>query len=222
MPINYAHKVIFIHIPKCAGSTVEDILKTDIIETYYSIHKAKNTGIIVERNKFNNIFDYNNCVCKTPQHFTYRELKRSLPKSIFANYYKFTIVRNPYSRIVSDYHFVINYYKDLQNYTFEQFLEKLTLPQFERINYFDGHLEPQYTYLIDDDNSIKDMQIFNYENLNECFIYLKNLTGVAEIPHLRKTTYSKPYQEYFTSFTQEKVYNFYKEDFLRFNYKFNI
>lgn len=225
MPVCYKHKLIFIHIPKCAGSTIEKILNLNNLENFYSVHKTINTGIVVEKNKFNTLSEYYNCGYKTPQHLTLRELKRVLPKIYFNSYKKFTVVRNPYSRFVSDFcysNYYPSYAQTLQGYTFEQFVEQLKLPETERIKKFDGHLEPQYTYLIDDNNLIQDIEIYYYEELNTCFNYLKTITDCADIPHLLKTVYGKPYQEYYTSDLQEKVYDFYKEDFLQFNYKFNL
>ena len=221
MPVSYQHKLIYIHIPKCGGTTIESILKINSTEGFFSYYKTIDTGIIVEKNKFCNLVDYNNCINKTPQHFTYRELKRVLPKVVFEKYNKFAIVRNPYSRLVSDYYFIKNYLK-LKDYTFEQLVNQLALVQEERVDKFDGHLEPQYTYLVDDDNIIKNVKIFYYEEIGKCFEFLKGVINFTEIPHLRKTVYTKPYQEYYTSDLQEKVYNFYKEDFLQFNYKFNL
>lgn len=67
--ITHDHKLIFIHIPKCAGRSVSDA--------------------------FNQRFD----------HFTLGHYKREY-LSCYMNYTTFTIVRNPYDRLVSLFHYI--------------------------------------------------------------------------------------------------------------------
>ena len=50
--------------------------------------------------------------------------------------------------------------------------------------------------------------------------FLTEVTGDKNMPHLRKTSNRKPYEEYYTQELKEIVYNFYREDFINFNYSF--
>lgn len=243
MPVSYKHKLIHIHIPKCAGSTIEGILDIDTIEEYYCMAPAKQTGLAISKNKFLSIEDYKKCVSKVPQHFTYLELKQVLPAETFGTYKKFTVIRHPFTRIVSGFHFIMNVkFNELKQparreteeakkswieinkiNTFQDYVNWLDKPGLDRIAIFAGHFETQTSYLINENNIIaQDVTIFKYEDLNECFNFLKQITGFAEIPHLRKSHINKTWQDYKTPKLEEKIYNFYKEDFLNFDYKCDI
>ena len=79
MFINHKHKVIFIHIPKNAGTSI--------------------------RNSFNiNGYD-KKVVSKRYPHSTCSEIKKYIGDNIWNEYYKFSFVRNPFDRLVSFYHF---------------------------------------------------------------------------------------------------------------------
>lgn len=243
MPVSYKHKLIFIHIPKCAGSTIESIIDTDTIEEFYCMAPAKRTGLVINKNKFLSIDLYNSCVSKVLQHFTYGELQQILPADIFSTFKKFTIVRHPFTRIVSGYHFIMNLrYNELKKpvqrdteeakkswieinkiNTFQDYINWLDKPGLDRIAIFAGHFETQTSYLTDKNNNIaQDITIFKYENLDICFDYLKTIFTFTEIPHLRKSVFHETWQNYKTPELEKKIYNFYKEDFLNFNYKCDI
>lgn len=67
--ITHDHEIIFVHIPKCAGRSINDV--------------------------FNQRFD----------HFTARYYAKEYPAQ-WNNYTKFTIVRNPFARLVSTYTYI--------------------------------------------------------------------------------------------------------------------
>jgi len=101
MPVSHKYKLIFIHIPKCAGTTIEDIVDTNSLEEYFCMAPAKYTGLVINKKKFETIDSYNNCVAKVPQHFTYRELQQVLPHNYFDLYKKFTVVRHPLTFMIT-------------------------------------------------------------------------------------------------------------------------
>jgi chondroitin 4-sulfotransferase 11 len=88
MPICRGRKFIFIHIPKNAGSTVELSL---------GIYKKE---CMVESK--NSVFE--NGASYSQQHLTAKQLKiYDKTKDIFDSYFKFSFVRNPYQRVLSEY-----------------------------------------------------------------------------------------------------------------------
>lgn len=244
MPVSYKYKLIYVHIPKCAGSTIEILIDTNTIEEYFNLAPARHTGLVFSKDRFLSEEAYNKCVCKVPQHFTYRELQCVLSKNIFNTYTKFSTVRHPYTRIVSGYHFILNVKnnakktpitdgysdetkKNLEEInklnTFNDYVSWLDRPSLNRISAFAGHFETQTSYLINNYNTIaQDITIFKYENLHDCFNFLKPITNFTEIPHARKSIINKTWQDYKTPELEEKIYNFYKEDFLNFDYKCDI
>lgn len=208
MPISYTYNLIFIHVPKCAGTTIEKIIGTCTPRDFFARKPKANSGHL-----------------KTPQHLTFLELKSEL--NIDWNmYHVFSVVRNPYSRFVSEY----NYRKDLfektkrpehDPKTFSIFIDSINLDQTERITKFDGHLETQSSFLKNESGSIESsVQIFKFEDLTPCWTLLEEKTGIKYSIDLwsRKSNVEIPYQEFYTPETKNIIYNFYKEDFDNFGY----
>ena len=100
MPYYKKKHILFIHIPKTGGTSVEDTLKLGDIQTMYS-GKRNNImpiqylrHISLQHQTYNNIFRY--------RRFLHVKFDRKLKVM--------SIVRNPYTRIVSDlfFHKLIN------------------------------------------------------------------------------------------------------------------
>lgn len=209
MPISYTYNTIFIHIPKCAGTTIEKMLGTATRSEYFSL-----------------VPESINEVNKTPQHYTYLELKNSLSHIDWKNFYLFSVIRNPYQRVVSEYKFREEVYlrterPELNPIDFSTFLNSLDMDINKRISYYDGHLETQASYLRNEKGNIDPtIEIFRSENLKPCWDRIKELTGVEYSSDMwsRRSTNSEEYKKFYTAALQEKVYNFYKEDFDNFQY----
>lgn len=215
MPVSFPHQIIFIHIPKTGGSSVDFHLR--------EIKPVRNRWSLlpeIPAEKFTNE-ELMLCIARERQHYTYRDLEKILPSNILDNFKKITVVRNPYDRLVSEYHFV----NEEKNYlTFENFVKNtLSLDAFDRTWLYHGHLETQTSYLINREKNFNSIDfIFTFEKLHECFDYLKSVTGSDLKPHLRKALNRRPYKEYYNESLKELVYNFYKEDFVNFNYSADL
>jgi len=219
MPISYQYKTIFIHIPKCGGTSIEKILGMACQEDFFAydhIYQLKN--IKVPKEKFTPE-EYTLCIAKTPQHLTFRELKKIIPVDVFDSFSKFSIVRNPFSKLVSEY----NYIKSLDCHSdvieFRDLIEYLKLDKFKRIHRFDSHLEPQSSFLMNENLEIDDsIKIYKFESLSECIQDMLKISPINYEVHARKSKIYRPYQEYYTPEMIDVVLNFYKEDFVNFNY----
>lgn len=212
MPISYTYKIVFIHIPKCAGTTIEKIIGTCSPRELFS-HKPIN--------QFGQL--------KTPQHMTFAELKSNLEID-WTKFYTFSVIRNPYSRFVSEYNYRKEIFTKTKNPahdpgTFSSFVESLQLEPSQRIFKFDGHLETQSSFLKNENNIIDpSIQLFTIENLTPCWAMLEEKTGIKYANYLwsRKSNDSSPYQTFYTNDTKDLIYNFYKEDFDNFGYSQNL
>jgi len=208
MPISYTYNTVFIHIPKCAGTSVEKILGTSSGIEYFSTIKRNING-----------------TSKSPQHFTYLELKSSLDID-WSLYYLFSVVRNPYARFVSGFKYRKQLYlstgrQDCNPIDFSTYVTNLTTEKVQRINKFDTHLETQSSFLKNESNQLEpSIEIFKFENLEPCWTKLKEKTGVEfkNVFWSRKSKDDKPYNEFYTQETADIIYNFYKEDFDNFGY----
>ena len=149
--ISHKLKFIFIHIPKTSGNSLSLFLK-DLIDNHV-IHRASTMGekqgisIICETNKNNDI-----------KHETIKYYENIYGQKI-NDYFKFTIVRNPYDRILSYYFWSKG--KDNQVFNRKEF-----------INFVNNNYCFQHTYI---DNSF---HIIYFENLID---ELKNINCL----HLR-------------------------------------
>lgn len=93
---------------------------------------------------------------KFEQHMTCGELKKILPKDIYNNYSKITIIRNPYDQAISDYYDMKNRPEHEEVKDFDHYLE-IRCENFFKKNY------EKFVY----NNSIETDIIFRYENLKE-------------------------------------------------------
>lgn len=208
MPISFDKKLIFIHIPKCAGSSIESALNIDYNVGLRSIGGVRcsdlhipNIDVIkgVERVYVNNT---------SPQHLPANILKRLIPQQ-FAEYNKFTIVRNPYDKIVSEYLYLYNRYKmpfsELLKYVFN-------LSKLDRYVEFDSHFSAQSSFIYESNELLVD-KVFKFEDIGKVFDWLQ----LPEV-HVNASNRTKPWQDYYNIELKELVCNFYREDFERFGY----
>ena len=201
MPINKNLKLGFIHIPKTAGTTVETALDMKSLDCFYSL--APLPG-------------YEVC----PQHFRLSELYNLVSKP--DSYSWFTIVRNPFDRVVSEYHYMLKYkayHPKFRNISFSDFIKFcVTMPAHKRQVSFDRHLEPQSFFI---DLNVP-MNVFRYENLQELFIWLNDITA-RDLQFLRclPSDREKDYKHYFNdSELVDIVTDVYAEDMSKFGYTY--
>ena len=220
MPISHTHKVIFIHVPKCAGTSIEYLLDIKGVDCFFTLGTKEAGANYIPKDKFTSE-EYTQCINKNMQHYTLIELSKILQPDIFSVYEKISIVRNPYSRLVSEYNFRKSLYNPAVT-TFEDLIKnKLNIDRVERNKVYDGHLETQTSFLINEQGNFNTInKLYKFENLNECINDINMLTGKQEQPHLRTSKDSKPWQEYYTPELKELVYSFYKEDFINFSYSY--
>jgi hypothetical protein len=148
-------KVLFIHIPKTGGTSIEKYLskKYDIpldIHSLWDIHARFRNGV-------------------SYQHQTFLTIKKNskLFKINFDENIKiFSAIRNPYDRLISDLFF----YKLIDVNDTPQKVEKVIKVYLYGGNKYlrDNHVIPQHLFLIDETGEIsKDIKILKTETLNE-------------------------------------------------------
>ena len=99
MPIIHNLKAIFIHIPKTAGTSIEYTLIDNADKRNYKIEDEKNWyGNVKSPSKL-----YKSKFCYELDHSTLRYMKNNC-KFYDKTYFKFSFVRNPYARLVSEFH----------------------------------------------------------------------------------------------------------------------
>lgn len=187
MPICHDKKILFVHVPKNAGSTIESALNL--------LHKDK-----LYDTKKHPIYN----VC--PQHLYASEILNICPSA--KDYYKFAVVRSPFVRLLSEFfyqHDTKTMIHDIvKKMNFEQFLDYcFSLNENDRMFLFDRHLECQYKFL-----DVQGIEIFKFERLEELF----NKFNIPNNLHLRKS--NGVYDlSMFSDKYKKMTLDFYKKDF---------
>ena len=191
--ISFDKKFIFIHINKTAGTSMEKALSK------YGVRKLEP--------KDNLEFELS---YKQSQHFNCEEYKKYLG-SEYDDYFKFTVVRNPFDRIVSYYGGgAITNNLSFSDWVIERYQNK-NFKDFERM-YSD------YTHWIGDD---KIDFILRFENLSSDFEELKNKLNLeCELGYFNVNRRRSDYKEYYDENTKNIIYNFFEREIENFNYKF--
>jgi hypothetical protein len=119
----------------------------------------------------------------------------------------FTIVRNPYDRIVSAYNFA---YKN--SMSFDNLIKKLHDNSID-----DLYIIPQYKYVCDNKNNIIVDNIIKFEDKDKIESFLFNVyNSNVSLSHANKS--SKKINITLTVEWKEIIYKYYKKDFELFNY----
>lgn len=175
--ICHKNKIIFIHIPKCAGVSISTA------------------------------FGYNTNLA-SGRHYTSKEYKEKYPYE-YKTYYKFAFVRNPYSRILSFYNYILS-------------LGRTNKPFNEWVYNMDG--EPEYLFSPMKHWVDEGTEIYRFEQIGDEFGRLnKTLNININFPYHNSTNSvykNESYNEDSINFIKNK----YKDDFILFNYKdiFNV
>ena len=132
--VSHQHQCIFIHISKCAGTTVEEAFGVDT------------TGDATMG------YGWNESLGIHLQHATPDELLASglVTRAQWDSYYKFIVVRNPYARSYSDYAWVMlngDVWGTFQDFIHAKaaFTDRMTK---RTVDYMGEHLRPQSDYFL--------------------------------------------------------------------------
>lgn len=183
------HKVIFIHIPKCGGTSIEAMLAPEVDIT--QLDREHGVG-------------YDPVSQLHLQHATPLELIGTglVTPEEWNTFFKFTIIRNPWARTVSDYHWLKKHSRVKGKFK-DYLLRKrgfANLFESENINHRRDHFYPQSMFLETGDHTPID-RIIRLEDLqNESSSLLSDLNMTERsIPHHNKgVSGKKHYSHYFT------------------------
>ena len=207
--ISHKHKCIFVHIPKCGGSSIEDLL--------WPREKDR-----CEANLWMGFIDryHNKYQTGGLQHLFSRHIRDEVGHEVFDSYYKFAIVRNPWDKAVSQYCY-IKQREDLREYigmkTTDSFEKYLSLIQLK------SHVqwEPQWKFILDTTDQLLVDHIGRFENFNDEAKEILNHLNIAdqEIPHRKKGTRGN-YKDYYNPESIKTIKQMYQRDIEMFGYSF--
>ena len=210
MPINEKYKILFIHIPKTAGSSIEIFFNMQRREMFYQSSPAYTIDT----------------VRYAPQHFTAEIMKKKFPQ--FDMYFKFAFVRNPYDRLLSEYYFMhqgrrgidINFFNNIPR--FERWAFGYLNKKGKEFTNCYCHKIEQYRYLYDGTGKQLIYSIGKYENLQEDFnkiLKIMDYQGSGKLMKSQSAKYDKN-KKLLTDKVKHRIKDVYYADFKLFNYKF--
>jgi hypothetical protein len=186
------------------------------------VHIPKCAGISIAYTLFGNL---------AGGHLSIMDYQRAFTKTEFRNFFKFTIVRNPWDRFVSAYLFLRRGGRNEVDLRWAQ--ENLT-PYNDFKGFITGwlngekalksqHFKPQYTYLCLPGSSTPEVDfIGRYEQLDQDFEFVQKRLGqeVKRLPHLNKTEEKRDYRSYYDEYSKSLIAEVYQEDIELFDYDF--
>ncbi len=180
------------------------------------IHIPKAAGISVAKSLFGNL---------AAGHKNYRYFQSKYPRYTLKQYYKFTFVRHPYTRISSAYSFLQNGGINERDLEFKN----KVLSQYSSVNdfvlnylnkqtiYSYTHFVPQVDYLINQKGKIDMDFIGKFESIDDDYKTITKKLGIKNtLNHYNKTKQTK--KPTLNEEAKNKIYQLYQSDFKLLDY----
>lgn len=188
-------KSIFVHIPKCAGTSVSKALFGNLAGGHATL------------NQYTRIFEQ---------------------KYIF-EYFKFTIVRNPWDRLVSAYFFLRSggFGESDRNWAENEIMDFSSFDDFvkhwvNRKNIWKWyHFRPQYHYMLEKFGKANLDFVAFLENIDEDFSYIAKRIGVNCVLNVSNSSKHTSYVDYYNEESASIVAEVYAEDIKMLGYNFD-
>ena len=211
MPIfkNNDINLLFIHIPKTGGTSVEKYLSNKYsIELYKSTLYGFLSDDFKKQNDITTTYSF--------QHYTYNELydMRELFNIDFSNNIQiFAVVRNPYYRLLSDLFFLGLLKPTTETHTVPKIIRQYIT------NNRDNHAIPQFRYVVDKAGYLlPNIKIIKTESLNSDMVKMGyNDFNIHECKN--RHGISDRYDDFLTPDVIKLIHFFYDEDFKYFDYE---
>jgi hypothetical protein len=176
------------------------------------IHINKNGGSSIEK-----------ALGLRPEHKTALEKREELGAAAWERRFTFTIVRNPWDRVVSQYHYRMRVGKnDLasRKVAFGDWVRLVFRELDPRYRNEPLMFVPQWDWTVDGGGKPLLDFVGRFENLEGDFAHICSRIGRnVELPHVNPTRRG-PYREYYDPETEELVRNAFAVDLERFDYSF--
>ena len=199
--ICHDRKLIFIHIPKCGGTSVENCLWPPAQERTESMLWM---GFVAPF--------FNKYQTGGLQHLTARHIRLEVGASLFSEYFKFAICRHPVDRIISQFKFMSRR-PDLRNfiglgdaYDFDEYLERITLRR---------HVQwmPQVDFIQDEDGMVIVDKLYKLEDISKSSTQFASDVGI-NVSHLpRENSTDDVCRPKLTARHMDRIMEIYQRDY---------
>ena len=217
MIISHKHKFIFIHIPKCAGSTITYSLLNNL---YFKLPRKEDWKYDKLSPKTAEVFQTNPVQgnsANLKQHDTFKTINDYFEKNKLNidDYFKFSFMRNPWERRISQY----QYAKRMAKQTGQDWAIKISLMSF--FEFITKRNDSQLNWVCNKKNDVAVDFLGSGRNLQQEFNKICKKIG---IPHQKlqhkNATEHKHYTEYYDDETRQIIANNCAKDIEYFGYKF--
>ena len=208
MPIflNESASVLFVHIPKCAGTSVSNIFRKNYKRYFVDAGLGDR-----------NFFKLRKC---SPQHYHRDILQLILKVEDFDHV--FHVIRNPVTRIVSEYVMRSNSSSGEGFLSFEDFCRNVFSRYKSNPYVLDNHIRPQVEFILPEgeiyyyEDGVRSV----YENLSEKVGGLTYRNDPSFYVSHRGVGKITPSDVEITDNALEEIFNFYRDDIFEFGYSF--
>jgi len=207
MIISNKHKFIFVAIPKTATHAIRFALRKHLDEKT----DWEQVGLFVKKT-----LPVESLAKLGNGHIKCTEIQPFLGTKIWNNYFKFTIVRNPYDRFIS-YCFFMNQ----NDITFKKHaLERMKIIIKNKKVHQNLWFIPQHQFITDNNGELMVDFVGKYESLVNAYQQVCTKIGIPS-GRLFKVNSSihNDYTEYYDDELSQAVFEFYHQDFELFGYK---
>ena len=207
--ISIKHKIIFVHIPKCAGQSIESIFLRDLGLSW----KERHPLLLRPRNANE----------KGPERLAHLYAEEYfkfgyIPKEKYDKFFKFSIIRNPVDRILSEINFQKIPKKNPKNIygieSVEEYISKVI--KLDKFSDLQRHISPQVKFLNDSEtNKLLVDKVIPFDELNHEVpkILQKKFKVFLEVPKINSGKNKLWVKEELTSGDLSFLYDFYESDF---------
>jgi len=179
-------------------------------ENFIFIHINKTGGSSIEK-----------ALEVTFEHKTAREKIKEIGHQQWKNSFTFTVIRNPWDKVVSHYHWRVQTNQTDLGVKPVEFRDWVRLTYGDKDSfYYDKPMMfmPQADWITDQVGGILVNYICRFENINHDFNYVcRKLGKTVSLPHTKASEHDH-YKVYYDKETIEIVARWFKEDIKRFSY----
>jgi hypothetical protein len=217
--ISELYKTIFIHIPKTGGTSIECKLGQ-----FSSLKPGVQDHRTIGQIEPFNALDLLRLINPHKRNdFGFKEVVKQITSDHISNekynqYFKFTFVRNPWSRIHSWY---LNVQRDPNHQKDYYYYNTITLYDFISRNFNRGSLKSQLYWITDKKGNIPLDFIGRFETLESDFKHIATRLSIKDLslPHLLQYDHL-PYRQCYDTKSIELVLSLYRKEIDYFNFCF--
>ncbi len=215
MPICKKNRLIYVHIPKTGGTSIEKLFGMYNENSHIPDLDKLHGHVPVENSKkVNNPLSLGGNYGYYLQHLSINEIKGIIPDHIYIDKNIFTCIRNPWDRIVSEYIWAYSFLK------FDDFINKVFDVVSNRImlDTENVHFRPQNEFLNSELNYICRFEEFK----NDLGNLIKSLSlniNVDKIPHEKKSIRNH-YSQYYSNKSIALIEEIYAKDIEIYGYSY--